>query len=150
VPSSRAAHVNPESNGLSLYVSRLPREISGALQDEQSAALLSHGRSLSQSVAHYLRTAAAVSVRWRVGSPLSRLFSRGRGGGSDVKHDRDDISENCTVHDGLESGCRLVDLCVDLSACSFFLRQKCSIRFLFLTAHARGFPTHVLRASSSA
>ena len=49
MPSSRAAHVNPESNGLSLYVSRLPREISGALQDEQSAALLSHGRPLSQS-----------------------------------------------------------------------------------------------------
>ena len=149
MPSSRAAHVNPESNGLSLYVSRLPREISGALQDEQSAALLSHGRSLSQSVAHYLSTAAAVSVRWRVGSPLSRLFSRGRGGGSDVKHDRDDIPENCARWSGkwMSFG-RFV--CVDLSACSFFLRQKCSILCLFLTAHARGFPTHVLRASSSA
>ena len=130
--------MNSESNGLSLYVSRRPREISGAVQDEQSAALLSHGRSLSQSVAHYLSTAAAVSVRWRVGSPRSRLFSRGRGGGSDVKHDRDDIPENCARWSGkwMSFG-RFV--CVDLSACIFFETKVFHNVLCFLQIMLRAF-----------
>ena len=104
VPSSRAAHVNSKSNGLSLYMSeaatRDQRRSPGRADD---CSLLTGGRYLS-SPPTISGAAAAVSVRrtWErgAGCPTIRPFPRDRGGGSDVKHDRDDIPENCARWSG--------------------------------------------------
>ena len=125
VPSSRAAHVNSKSNGLSLFMSeaatRDQRRSPGRADD---CSLLTVGRYLS-SPPTISGAAAAVSVR--------RTWERG--GVPPLGHSREievvavmssmiaTISQK-TVHDGLESGCRLVDLCVNLSVCSFFSETK--------------------------
>ena len=80
-----------------------PREISDALQDEQTTVLFSWSVAISvrRPLSQVRRPLSQFVERGSGGGGTTvRPFPRDRGGGSDVKHDRDDIPENCARWSG--------------------------------------------------